>query len=167
MSVKIHAHTNKNSKLMTTKTYGALHFKRNVYLFIHTREEATKALAEQQRQQIWSIIWMGYESILSFRLFFLISHRFTSLVRLYVRNDTWIFNECVNQSKLERTHTLLLLLCATSFFWLHFILFIVAAAIFCMIEEQQQDYFCTVRFYCVCLCLLTFLNCSLCQDASF
>lgn len=128
-----HRHMHENSKLMATKTYGALHFKRNVYLFIYTtwREEATKALAQTSADMIDYLngIWKH----LSFSSFSRpVSSPFSSLHSfICIRNDTWIFNECVNQSKLERTHTLLL--CATDFlcsFFLHFMFFFAATFLF-------------------------------------
>lgn len=133
-----------------------------IYTHKTRTEEATKALVQQQ-QQIWSIIWMGYESIshslhllVSFRFvsFLFASLHFTSLVRLYVRNDTWIFNEYVNQSKLERTHTLLL--CATNFLTsLHPFHYCCCcccyflSSLFFFILKSNSKIICTVRLYCL------------------
>lgn len=166
MSVKIHAHTNKNSKLMTTKTYGALHFKRNVYLFIYTTRRSNKGIswAAAAADMIDYLDGIWKHLVVSSLLSHFTSFHFTrsSVCPEWHMNFQWM---CQSIKAWAHTYAAAVTVC-NEFFWLHFI-FIVAAAIFCMIEEQQQDYFCTVRFYCVCLCLLTFLNCSLCHDASF
>lgn len=135
-----------------------------IYLYIHwnphthetRRGEATKALAEQQ--QIWSIIWKGYESILSFRL---LSHfallLFTSLdsfVCMSGMTHEFSMNVSINQSlsaHIRCCYCVQRIFFSTSLHPLH----CVAAAIFyhplCVFSllKSNGNIICTVRFYCL------------------
>lgn len=138
-------------KLLTTKTYGALHWDKSVYLYTLREQleievaaesaidEATKALS----RQIWSINSMGYESIFQSVTLYL------PLCLVCIRNDTWIFNECVNQSKLKRTHTPYVCVQRLSLFLLFISRFSSLLLVLFYFLKSNSEIICTARLYCL------------------